>query len=38
MACSKCSLFPIEDACHTSCDDDDALMGVNDDTCSCGLI
>jgi hypothetical protein len=33
-------LFLVEDACHTSCDDDDdALMGVNDETpCSCGLI
>jgi hypothetical protein len=39
MPYSKCSLFLVEDACHTSCDDDDdALMGVNDDTCSCGLI
>jgi hypothetical protein len=38
MPCSKCSLLLVEDACHTSCDDDDALVDVNDDTCSCGLI
>ena len=36
--CSKCSLLLVDDACHTSCDDDDALVDVNDDTCSCGLI
>jgi hypothetical protein len=31
-------LVVIDDACHTSCDTDDALFYVNDDTCSCGLI
>jgi hypothetical protein len=38
LSCSKCSLLLVDDACHTSCDDDDALVDVNDDTCSCGLI
>jgi hypothetical protein len=33
MPCSKCSLFLVDDAYHTSCDDDDALVDVNDDTC-----
>jgi hypothetical protein len=37
MPCSKCSSLLVEDACHT-CDDDDALVDVNDDTCSCALI
>jgi hypothetical protein len=31
-------LLLVEDAFHTSCDDDDALVDVNVDTCSCGLI
>lgn len=38
MPCSKCSLFLEVDACHTSCDNHDALLDVNDDSCSCGLI
>jgi hypothetical protein len=30
MPCSKCSFLLVEDACHTSCDDDDALVDIND--------
>jgi hypothetical protein len=35
MPCSKCSLLLVEDACHTSCNDDNALRDVNDVACSC---
>jgi hypothetical protein len=38
MPCSKCSLFLVNEACHTSCDNVNALLDVNDDSCSCGLI
>ena len=38
LPCSKCTLLIVDDACHTSCDNYDALVDVNDDTCSCGLI
>ena len=38
MPCSKCSLLIIDDACHTSCDDDNALVDVNDVACSCDFI
>jgi hypothetical protein len=30
MPCSKCSLLLVEDACHTSCDDDNVFRDVND--------
>ena len=38
MPCSKCSLLIVDDACHTSCDDDNALVDVNDVACSCDFI
>jgi hypothetical protein len=38
MPCSKCSLFLVEDACHTFCDDDNALRDVNDIACSCDFV
>jgi hypothetical protein len=38
MPCSKCSLSLVEDACHTSCDDDNALRDVNDVARSCDFI
>jgi hypothetical protein len=38
MPCSKCSLLLVEDACHTSCDDDNALQDVNDVACSCDFV
>jgi hypothetical protein len=38
MPCSKCSLSLVEDACHTSCDDDNALRDVNDVACSCDFV
>jgi hypothetical protein len=38
MPCSKCYLLLEVDACHTSCHNHDALLDVNDDCCSCGLI
>jgi predicted nuclease with TOPRIM domain len=38
MPCSKCSLLPVEGACHTSCDDDNALRDVNDVACSCDFV
>jgi hypothetical protein len=38
MPCSRCYLFLVEDACHTSCDDDDALRDVNDVAFSCDLV
>jgi hypothetical protein len=38
MPCSKCSLLLVEDAFHTSCNDDNALRDVNDVACSCYFI
>src|SRR5579859_7298789 len=38
MPCSTCSLVLEEVACLTSCDNHNALLDVDDDTCSCGLI
>jgi hypothetical protein len=38
MPCTKCSLSLVEDAFHTSCDDDNALRDVNDVACSCDFI
>jgi hypothetical protein len=38
MPCSKCSLSLVEDACHTSCDDDNALRDVNDVACSSDFV
>jgi chromosome segregation ATPase len=38
MPCTKCSLLLVEGACHTSCDDDNALRDVNDVACSCDFV
>jgi hypothetical protein len=38
MPCSKCSVLLVEDACHTSCDDDNALQDVNNVACSCDFV
>jgi regulator of replication initiation timing len=38
MPCSKCSLSLVEDACHASCDDDNALRDVNVIACSCDFV
>jgi hypothetical protein len=38
MPSSKCSLWLVDDACHNSCDDDNALQDINDVACSCDFI
>jgi hypothetical protein len=38
MPCSKSSLLLVDDSCHTSCDDDNALRDVNDVVFSCEFV